>query len=944
MGKKILFSLLLFSFLLSLSQTDGLSYESALTAYKKANKDYDDAEKISLSENYDEQREEQLNKSSLAQFARLCKELSGKGSPYDSLLFHSFIKAGVLYHYFDSTDKAKESYSSGLRLKYQIPDLPDSFSFKPLVYLGGILYTENKFDSARLCYKEAENIAANYKKRLSESERLLNTLGALYFEAGNYAQAKNYFTKAINSVSISGETAKTLTANYKINLAATLTKLEDYENAEKIYEELLPYDIYKQNLLHNIGFIKYKTGKPEQALSYYRRISYTDKTIIRLYNDMSQAFIDLGNKDSALHYLHLALKENEKWNSDQKSLQHGITLKYLGDLEFLNGRYSDALTNYQLAIIQFLPDFANTGIHTNPEKYSGIFSYINLFHTLIAKAHAFEKLYDQNKQIETLNDALETYSSAFNLTDYVEKTYNSDEARLFLGKLKYTVHSKPIDISLQLYNFTSDKEYLEQAWQFDQRNKASVLSLNVRENEWKKKSDINPVLLEEEESAMSAITRLSLRAQQISDSTELSRINSNIRDIEISLGKTREKLKQDPSYKKLNIYDNTPSIADFQNQLGINTGLISFHLSETELLAILITKNDVGYYKLPVGKEFFDQLESFQKELYNTSPEHRYNGKNISSDLYQKLMFPFSKRFSQLKRLVIIPDDELNYLPFEALVDENNHYLVESFSFTYQYSAALLESKEGRTKNTATFSLAPYSSKGYVQGNQEIFSQLASSSKEISNTRGKKLLDSNATKENFLKNSNKYNIIHLATHASIDNSDPLASFIAFSPNEKDFKLYAREVYNLHMDSVHLIILSACETGTGKLVKGEGLMSLSRAFTYAGCPNIITSLWKAEDKTTAYLGNRLHKYLDEGLGYDVALQRSKIDLLKSRDIDPRFKTPDYWSHLILIGNYESAKNKNNWIWLALFIVVASIVYIFLIKGKKTGKREKDLFSA
>lgn len=943
MGKNVFFFLLLFSFLLSLSQTDGLSYESALTAYKKATKDYDDAEKISLSENYDEQKEEQLNKSALVQFTRLCKELSGKGSPYDSLLFHSYIKAGILYHYFDSTDKAKYNYTSGLKLQQRINNLPDSFRFKPLIYLGGILYTENKFDSARLCYKEAENITAKYKTRLSESERLLNTLGALYFEAGNYAQAKNYFTKAINSVSISGETAKTLTANYKINLAATLTKLEDYENAEKIYEELLPYDIYKQNLLHNIGFIKYKTGKPEQALSYYRRISYTDKTIIRLYNDMSQAFLNIGRKDSALHYLQLAINENKKWNENQKSLQHGITLKYLGDLEFVNGMYSNALINYQHAVLQFVPDFYNEDPHTNPEKFSGIFSYINLFHTLIAKAHAFEKLYDQNKQTEALNDALEAYNSAFSLADYVEKTYNSDEARLVLGKLKYTIHSKPIDISLQLYNFTSDEKYLEQAWQFDQRNKASVLSLNVFENEWRKNSDINPLLLAEEESAMSAITRLSLKVQQISDSAELSHINSNIRDLEISLGKTREKLKQDPSYKKLSIYDNIPSITDIQNQLEINTGLISFHLSETELLAILITKNDVDYYKLPIGKEFFDQLESFQKELYNTSSGHRYNGKNISNDLYQKLMSPFSSRFSQLKRLIIIPDDELNYLPFEALVDENNHYLVENFSFTYQYSAALLKSIDERTKNTASLSLAPYSSKGYYQDNKEVLSQLAGSSNEINNTRGKKLLDSNATKENFLKNSNKYSIVHLATHASVDNNDPLGSFIAFSPAEKDFKLYAREIYNLHMDSVRLIILSACETGTGKLVKGEGLMSLSRAFTYAGCPNIITSLWKAEDKTTAYLGNRLHKYLDEGLSYDVALQRAKIDLLKSRDIDPRFKTPDYWSHLILIGNYESAKNKNNWIWLALFIVIASVVYIFLIKKRKTEKPESDLFT-
>src|ERR1041385_508618 len=106
---------------------------------------------------------------------------------------------------------------------------------------------------------------------------------------------------------------------------------------------------------------------------------------------------------------------------------------------------------------------------------------------------------------------------------------------------------------------------------------------------------------------------------------------------------------------------------------------------------------------------------------------------------------------------------------------------------------------------------------------------------------------------------------HLATHAIVSNDEPLNSFIAFYPSNdpNDYRLYAREIYNMDLDSTELVILSACETGTGKLVKGEGLMSLSRAFAYAGCPNIITSLWKAEDKATSFITRRLHVYLDKG---------------------------------------------------------------------------------
>ena len=190
--------------------------------------------------------------------------------------------------------------------------------------------------------------------------------------------------------------------------------------------------------------------------------------------------------------------------------------------------------------------------------------------------------------------------------------------------------------------------------------------------------------------------------------------------------------------------------------------------------------------------------------------------------------------------------------------------------------------------------------------------------------------------------ANHYGIIHLATHASVNNETPLKSFIAFYPSTNsqadNYKLYAPEIYNMNLDSTQLIILSACETGTGKLVKGEGLMSLSRAFAAAGCPNIITSLWKAEDKTTAFITQHLHHYLDKGYTNDKALQQAKLDLLKSDTIDPRFKTPNYWAHLIFIGNYEPNHKKKNWWWVAIGIIAGAIIYSFLKKSLPAESRQ------
>lgn len=937
MAKRTVCFLLLCLFATAISQVHTETDPAAvLAAYKKADKVYAEAEQIALSNNYDEKKEERLNREALAQFTSLSNNLSASGSRYDSLLFHCYFKKAVLNHYFDSTAEAKKDYLLAIRLQQRVPGLPDSFCFKPYIYLGGILYLENKFDSANTCYKEAEKIASNYSVRLSESERLLNTLGALYFEAGNYGQAKNYFTKAINSVSVTGEAARTLTANYKINIAATLTKLEDYDGAGKIYQELLPLRINQNDILHNMGFILYKTGKPDEALGYFRKVSYTNSSIIRLYNDISQAFIRLNRSDSAMYYLQLAVAENNKWNHSRKNLQNGITLKYMGDLFSAEDQLKKAIQYYQESIIQFTTGFDNEDPASNPEKFSGIFSYINLFYTLTAKAEVYEKIYKQDKKTETLEAAMKAYRSAFSLANYVEGTYNSDEARLFIGKIKHEVHSKPIDAALKLYTLTQKKEYLEEVYLFDQLNKASILSLNVKMQEMYAKARSGNPLFSKEAAIKSDITRLSLKVANVNDSALLARLQASIRDKEIELDKVRDTINSDPEAQQLLATEKVPAVKQLQRELDNTTALLSYHLSDKELLILVITGTHFDYYSTPIGPEFFSEIDALKNALYSASSEERYAGRVYSNRLYQQLIAPLTSSLVQIKRLVIIPDDELHYLPFEALEDANNRYLIQQFAVQYQYSTSLLMNNNSQKLSSNVLSFAPFAGAGYKDSSSSL-SSLPASKEEVKESNGRILLDTAATKTSFLTLANHFNIVHLATHALADNNDPERSFISFYPGNPESRLYAREIYDMQLDTTSLIILSACETGTGKLVKGEGLMSLSRAFAYAGCPSIITSLWKAEDNTTAFITQRLHFYLGRNETKDKALQMAKLDLLRSPGLDARFKTPNYWAHLVLIGEYEPDHKRSNWPYVAMGIVAILLGYYYLKKKSQTGKR-------
>ena len=926
--QKILLSFLLLTVLLicfSQHQPSG-NMPDLKKAWTAADKIYRQAEKLAAQAGDNETlqaKADETYQQALTAFQTLIP--AAEKSADDSLNFFLHLRTGFINYYFDSAEAARKDYSTAIALKQKLPEVADSFLFLPYLYTGGIYYTNNQFDSALFFYKKAETINDSYINPLNESQRLFNRLGVMYYETGNYGQAKNYFEKAITLTTTDN---KNLLVNYKINIASILIKLEDYGSARSVYESILSFNVFNDEIYHNLAIISLKQQDYKKAIAYLRKVNYSDnKKNIDLYYNFGVAFSGLNENDSSELYLQRAITENLRWNGHRKNIQSGLILSFQADELAKQQLYKEAAARYQQAIMQFHTDFKETDTYQNPEQFSGVYSYINLFNTLAAKANTLESWYQQDKNIELLKASLAAYKAAFKLADYVGKTYDSDESRLFLGKIKYTVHSRPINISLQLYELTRQKNYLEEAYLFDQRNKASMLALRVQENDLKNQADPANELIRLEKSLKTSITRLILKIPQTSDSNQLFQINSAIRDNEIELGKLQEKLNDDPAWQGKRSIEQIPPVHELQKKLDNTTAILSFHLSENELLTLIITSSRFDYRQSTISKNFFSDIELFKSQLQTTSPEQRYNA-TAATNLYKQLISPVQSKLSQIKRLIIIPDDELNYLPFEALQDENKKYLVERFSTQYQYATTLLGENKRTKWLPGILSFAPFATKAYNDSSGNSLPALPASKEEISGLEGMAFTDAVATKKKFLESVNHFSIVHLATHASVNNIDPARSFIAFYPDSSDYKLYAREIYNLRLDSTQLIILSACETGTGKLVKGEGLMSLSRAFAAAGCPNIITSLWKAEDKATAFITQRLHYYLTKKYSKDEALQKAKLDFLNNSETDPRLKSPVYWAHLIFIGNYEPRKNSSNWWIVAVSIILGALAYKFL----------------
>jgi CHAT domain-containing protein/Tfp pilus assembly protein PilF len=848
----------------------------------------------------------------------------------DSLVFLACIKNGYIDQYLGNTELSRTYFLLAEKTKDKLPNMADSLLFAPFIFTGGVYQTENQFDSALFYYKKAEQIAALYPTILSDSKRLYNRLGMLHYESGNFNQAKNYFEKAIELTSATETSFRT---NYKINIATILIKSGEFEAAKKLYETLLPNSEYENEITHNLGIISIRTGDYKKAIQYLSKVNYANnpKNIDLLFNS-GEAWEALGEEDSANFYIQKTLAENIKWNGTKKTSIHGLLLSLQADQLLNRKQYKQGIDLLQQAIVQFHSSFNETDTYKNPDQFTSAFTYIHLFNTLIKKAKAFQQLYAEQKEEKNLIASSETYKSAFKLAGYVERTYNSDEARLFLNNIKYSAHNLPIDICIQLYDLTGKKKYLEDAYQFDQQNKASILSLSIHESEIKSLPNKTNSLLQQIASIKTNITRLSLKANTVTDSAGLVNISTSIRDYEIELDKLQEKVKATPEWQQANIGEQIPSIKSLQKKLDNKSAIISYHLSDNEMFALIITRNKLNYYKAPVDSNFFLGIEAFKQALHQTAGGQRYEGINASRYLFSALIKPLQPWLTQTERLVIIPDDELHYLPFEALQDNNNNYLLQKYSVQYLYSTALFHSEKNYSRSSGILSFAPFASNGYIDSSGSSFGKLSASGDEIKDLQGKSLIDTSASKENFIKQANHLPVIHLATHASVNNEDANRSFVVFYPSNNDYKLYAGEIYNMRLDSTELVILSACETGTGKLIKGEGLMSLSRAFAYAGCKNIITSLWKAEDVTTSFITKHLHTYLSKGFTKDKALRHAKADLLTSTDINPQFKTPNYWAHLVFVGNYEEGPSSSNWVWVAFAIIFFAFVYLLMLRKK------------
>jgi CHAT domain-containing protein len=369
--------------------------------------------------------------------------------------------------------------------------------------------------------------------------------------------------------------------------------------------------------------------------------------------------------------------------------------------------------------------------------------------------------------------------------------------------------------------------------------------------------------------------------------------------------------------------------------LDSSTALVEYVIGEEKSFVWLVSKDKVSYFTLPSRNEINKLVADYVTSLAARPPgptvkQSIASIKRQGSNLYKILLQPFERELSAFRKLIVVPDNALAYLPFETLVAHTgsektgNSYLVERFAITYAPSASALAAVSA-IESTAV-------SKGFIAFGDPVYSEV-DSAKDRSESRlayyterGVELrrlpytrreltsigaLFPAAERETFLgvqaneqrvksEKLDQYRYVHFAAHGVVDEENPGRSGIILSldvSGKEDGILQMAEIMRLKLNA-DLVTLSACRTGLGKLVNGEGVLGLTRAFLYAGTRSVLASLWNVNDTATAELMTAFYQNLRRDLSKDEALRRAKLQMLDGKH--PAWHHPYFWASFVLIG--------------------------------------------
>ena len=659
-------------------------------------------------------------------------------------------------------------------------------------------------------------------------------------------------------------------------------------------------------------------------------------------------------------YPHKHEKKAEVWLSFAKLYQH-------------QQAWDQALIYAQQALVEEVDTFHDLNINTNPVTNAQA-HHKSLLETVALKAKLLtHKHISVPQDTSSLLLALNTYHLAIGVADQMRQVFPSLEYKQFLSAKSAALYEQAIGTAYRAHTLgLQQRDFLAEAFFFSEKSKAATLLEATKTAEARTFAGIPDTLLAQENKLKRELTFWENKLYQATD-------DSTKRVVRHQTFQTREAyhtlikhLEQDyPDYFRLKYSTEVIGLRALQATLSPGTTLLSFSYGDSSLYIFSINREAVQLHTQQIDRSFNQSLDNMLQYISRYTYEQAGNLARYQAfvqdahHLYQTLVQPsLPPRTPQ--QLIIIPDGRLGYLPFDVLLTDTiaedairfQHlpYLIRQFPIRYEYSATLLTTSPppldqpmaylgfAPTYDEPTAAPAPVASSREVRATLDGqiigLSPLRYNQAEVDYVadlfKGKIFAGKEASEQHFKEHASEANLLHLSMHAyAHDENDDLSGLIftqqtnasRTDTTQEDNFLHPNELYSLSLHA-ELAVLSACETGMGTLAKGEGIMSLGRAFKYAGCPNVTMSLWRADDQSTSHLMQSFFTYLQAGRPKDEALRQAKLAYLdEAKSVQAH---PYYWAAFVqvgddvpLLGNHDS--ERYYWLGGAVFLMLIGVLF-------------------
>jgi CHAT domain-containing protein/Tfp pilus assembly protein PilF len=790
----------------------------------------------------------------------------------------------------------------------------------------------------------------------------LNNLGLVAYERGDLAKADQFHRQALEIRERLAPGSLDVAASVN-NLGAVAYERGDLAKADQYYrqaleieERLAPGSLIVAEKLNNLGAVAKKRGDLAKADQYYRQALEIKEKLVpgsldvaRSLNNLGAVAYERGDLAKADQYHHQALEIREKLAPG--SLDVAESLNNLGAVAKRRRDLAKAEQYHRQAVAiseKLAPDRILTA-------------------QILADLAAV--LLDRQQP----DAGAQFYARAVSaLESQTARLGGSEEVRSGFRASHSDIYREYVDLLL-------GQNQTAQAFEALERSRTRILLEMLMAAHIDIRRGADPSLVEQERSLQGLLTENSDRRLRVlgdkNKEKQVATLAREIEDLEKQYQDVEERLRvNSPAYAALT-QPQPLSVGEIQQLLDPGTVLLEYSLGEKRSHVFAVTPTAVHVYELPKQAE----IESAAKKVYGflssrstavpgeTRSQRQSREKNAAigyaeaaTKLGRMILAPMAGQI-QGKRLLIVSDGALQYIPFAALPSSESRtglqvLLIAEHEIVNLPSASILsvlrrevstrkaapksvmivadpvfdshddrlhgalktvetvktvEVSANRSEITDQFSL-DRSAREVGAARDGIFARLPFSRREAEAIyataapgEATKALDFDASKATAMsKELGEYKIVHLATHGLVNSEHPALSGLVFSlldrqGRSQDGFLRLSDIYNLELNA-DLVVLSACQTALGKQIIGEGLIGITRGFMYAGSPRVIASLWNADDEGTAELMKKFYEgVLKNGQRPAEALRAAQTWMLKQ----PRWKAPYYWAGFVLQGEWK-----------------------------------------